>query len=57
MQQDPLLTSTTSVLHIRPKQLMEPEYHEYLKHDQYREQMMHEHTMHVEQNDLKKTNK
>ena len=44
---------------IRPKELIEPDYHDYLKNDHYREWMTHEHAMYVEQNDLilKKANK
>ena len=47
--QDLLLTPTTSMVGVRPKQLTEPEYHDYLENDQYREQMIHEHIMHADQ--------
>ena len=49
IQQDPLLTPTTSLTGIKPKQLIEPEYPEYYHH---REQMIHEHATYPEQNDL-----
>ena len=52
IQQDHLLTSTTSMAGIILKQLIEPEYHDYLDNDHYREQMIYEHTMYAEQNDL-----
>ena len=50
--QDPLLTSTTSLSSINPKQLIGPEYHDYSDHEQYREQMMCEHVTYTEHNDL-----
>ena len=33
IQQDPLLIPTTSMVGIRPNQLIEPEYHDYLEND------------------------
>ena len=36
----------------RPKQLIEPEYRDYLENDHYREWIVHEHAMYAEQNDL-----
>ena len=35
IHQDPLLTPTTSLTGIKPKQLIWPEYHDYSEHDQY----------------------
>ena len=43
--QDPLLTPTTSLTGIYPKQLIGPEYHNYSEHDQCREQVMYEHNL------------
>ena len=52
IQQDPLLTPTTSVTGFKPKQLIGPEYHDYHEYDHYRKQMIHEHAMYLEKNDL-----
>ena len=48
IQQDLLLIPETSMIGIRPKQLIEPEYPHYPENDHYREQMIHEHAMYVE---------
>ena len=37
---------------IRPKQLIEPEYYDYLENDNYSEWMIHDNAMYTEQNDL-----
>ena len=52
MQQDPLLTLTTLMTNIQPKQLTEPEYHNYPENDHYIDQIICEHDMYVKQNDL-----
>ena len=52
IQQGLLLTSSTSMVGIRPKQLIEPEYHDYLENDQDREQTIHENIMYSDQYDL-----
>ena len=52
IQQDLLLTPATSMIGIRPKQLIEPEYYNYPANDHYGEQIICEHDMYVEQNDL-----
>ena len=51
IQQDPLLTPSTSMVSIGPKQLIEPEYHDYPENDQDRIQIRHEHAMYVNQYD------
>ena len=48
IQQGPLLTPTTAMASIRPKQLIEPEYHNYPENDHYIDQMICEHDMYVE---------
>ena len=52
MQQDPLLTTTTSLTGIKPKHLTGPEYHNYPEYHYYREQMIHEHAIYHKQNTL-----
>ena len=52
IQKHPLLTPTTSLRGIKPKQLIGPEYHDYPENDCYREQMIHEHAINPEQNNL-----
>ena len=52
IQQDALLMPTTSMTSIRTKQLMDSEYHNYPENDHYIDQMICEHGMYVEQNDL-----
>ena len=52
IHQDPLLNPTTSMISIQPKQLIDLEYHSYPENDHYRERMICEHDMYVEQNDL-----
>ena len=51
IQQEPLLTPITSMTGIRPKQLIEPEYHDYPENDHFGERMIHEHAIYTEQND------
>ena len=52
IQEDPLLTHTTSLTGIKPKQLIGPEYNGYPKYDHYWELMIHENAIYPEQNDL-----
>ena len=42
IQEDLLLTPTTSLTGIQPQQLIGPEYHGCPEYDHYREQMIHE---------------
>ena len=52
IQQDPLLTPTISLTGIKPKQLIGPDYKDYPEYDHYRKQMIHEHAIYPEQNNL-----
>ena len=49
IQQDPLLTPTTSLTGIKPKQLIWSEYHDYPEYDRYTEHMVQEHNVQTEQ--------
>ena len=52
IHQDPLLTPTTSLSGIKPKMLIGPEYHDYPEYDHYGEQMIHEHAIYADENEL-----
>ena len=54
IQQDQLITPSTSIVGVRPKQLIESVYHDYPKNDLDRVQMIHDHAMYVDQYDLAK---
>ena len=51
IQQDPLLTPTTSLTGIKPKQLIRSDYQDYSVYDHYRHKMIHEHALYPEWND------
>ena len=46
---------TTSLIGIKPKQLIGPKYQDYPEYDHYREQMIHKHAIYPKQNDLIET--
>ena len=50
--QDQLITPSTSMVGVEPKQLIEPEYHDYLNSNQDRVQTIHEHAMYDDRYDL-----
>ena len=52
IQKDPLLTPATSIAGIRPKQLVEPEYHGYPDNDKDRVQTIQECAMYIDQYNL-----